>query len=222
MSSLLYGIAERAGILQFDAGLPRDEAEKRAICEALDAHAIPSPESVLGELIDAVRRRHDPRLADVLRASGLEAARAPTWGIARVAIEQDTYRPVNDHERGDAALVVPVIEDATIVDLAATVLGTSRTIPRLGVAEVIGADRITTARETDGPLRVFTTPCGWLRGNTLGVVIVNWRHAACRLDGLRELHCNIGLAARLHQATRSCWPVPRIVTFQTRGAHRAA
>lgn len=215
-------IGERAAILQYDAGLSREEAEKRAVGEALGTLPTQPTKGILDELRRAARKLSNPELAEAVQHAGLSGGRCPQWGFDHIVIENDTYRPANNQEFGKAALIVPATEDGRVIDLIATTLGTLETVTRLGVAKVIGADAVTAARDAGEPLRVFKTPFGWLRGGTLGAVTVDWRHAAEHLDGVRDIHCNADLAPRIHAATRSCWPVPRIVTLRTRKAHRAA
>jgi hypothetical protein len=213
---------ERAAILEYDNGLTRDEAEAQAVRELVDQlqEGIQPQTGVVAELAGADRRRMHPDLAEVLVALGLADVRAPAWGFDAVVPEGDTYRPAQSDEAGHQAVIVPAVEEGVLVDLVAQGLNSGRMLPRLGAAAVLGSEEIERARQCEDPLLVFNNAMSWLRGNTRGVVVINWREAGRELDGVETLFCRKDLAERLHEATRRCWPVPTIAV--TEGMRHAA
>jgi hypothetical protein len=203
---------ERAAILEYDNGLTRAEAEAQAVRELVDQlqKGTRPQTGIVAELAGADRRRSHPDLAEVLVALGLADVRAPAWGFDDVVPEGDTYRPAGPDEAGHQAVIVPATEEGAVVDLVAQGLNSGRMLSRLGATALLGSDEIERARRSEHPLIVFNNALSWLRGNTRGVVVVNWREAGRELEGADMLLCSKDLAERLHEATRRCWPVPTI------------
>jgi hypothetical protein len=205
-------IAERAAILEYDAGMLRAEAEAQAIDEACEEHAAVDrlPSGILSELIRAARWRRHPELVSLLEPLGVVNARSPIWGIGRVVVEGEAFLPAAPGEIGHSALIVPAFDCHGLADLVAQGLLSGRLARRLGVAVLLGLEQVEIARETGEPLLVFDTPLAWLRGSTRGSVIVDWREAGFELDGVRTIYCKRSIAPRVHDITRRCWPVPKI------------
>lgn len=215
---------ERAAVLEFDAGLGRAEAERRALAdiyhELLGCRG--RARGILDELIRADARRQAPALQEALQALGLAGVRAPLWGFGYVVAEQDIWRPAGDEEPGMAALIVPACEEGAIVDLVAQRLGDGRVLCRLGVVDLLGWDELQIARDSGGPLLVYRDVLTWLRGHGRGTVILDWARAHRHLDGLATLLCSERSAPLLHRATRRCRPVPTIGILRPREARLAA
>jgi hypothetical protein len=125
-------------------------------------------------------------------------------------VEGNTYRPALTGGSGASAVIVPACEEGAIGDLVAQGLTSGRMLPRMGVASVLGADEINTAREDDQPLLIFVNAMSWLRGGCRGAVIIDWQQAGDSLDGTEVIHCPISIAADIYKATRRCWPLPKI------------
>ncbi len=215
---------ERAGILEFDNGLPRAAAEKQAATEMYDnlkAVARPLP-GILGELISASKRRFDQGQAQALADLGLARGRWPMWGVGEVVPEAAAYRPAVEDEPSHPALIVPASEGGALVDLVAHDVASGRMLRRLCAAHLLGADEVEWARESGDPLFVFDDALKWLRGSTCGVVILDWQRAGYELDGVRVVMCSRELAPRLYAATRPCWPPPTIAVPAAQELHRAA
>jgi hypothetical protein len=216
MQDLRADFNERAGILEYDNGLTRDEAESQAVGELVDQvqERAQRQSGIVAELAGADRRRKHPDLAEVLVALGLEEVRAPAWGFGAVVPDDGTYRLAGPDEAGHQAVIVPATEDGAVVDLVAQGLNSGRMLSRLGAATVIGSDEIERARQSDDALIVFNNALTWLRGHTRGVVVLNWEEAGRELEGVETLFCRKDLAGRLHEATRRCWPVPTIAVAE--------
>jgi hypothetical protein len=119
--------------------------------------------------------------------------------------------------------VVPSVVDDGIEDLVAHGFRSRRPLTRLGVATALGRDEIDAAREHRATLLVFDNVLTWLRGQTLGAVIIDWRRAGALLEGVRTLACSPALAPQLHRATRRCWPRPIVaIPAATSERRRAA
>lgn len=224
MTDWLAHFDERAGVLEYDNGLPRAEAEAQVVGEIYDhlkATSRPLP-GILGELARASQKRLVPEPAPWLAGLGLASIRAPMWGIGTVVPEAGTYRPPLDGELGHDALIVPSSEAGALVDLVAHGVNAGRMLTRLGAAHLIGADEVEWARESGDPLFVFDDALGWLRGSTYGVVILDWQRAGYELDGVRVVMCSRPLAPRLYAATRKCWPPPTIAVPSAQDVRRAA
>lgn len=87
---------------------------------------------------------------------------------------------------GAPALILPIIDEGRIVDVAAWHAGGGRMATRFGIGHSIGQGQI--ARDglgtTGRALPIFRNPLGWLRENRCGLVIVDWKLAAHALSGL--------------------------------------
>jgi len=216
---------ERVGILQYEAGMTRANAETRARAEIYDtvvANGV-ADLGIVGELAAANRRRHLPEVEVILHQVGLASCAAPAWGVGHV-IDEDggIYRPAEPGEtESEAAAIVPSFVDG-LEDLVAHGLRSRRTLTRLGLAAVVGAIEIDNAREQDQPLLVFSDPLAWLRGDTHGIVVIDWKHIGAELEGVRALICLPTIAPQLHQATRCCWPRPVVATPPRKDLQHAA
>jgi hypothetical protein len=215
---------ERAAVLEFDGGLSRAEAERRALADIYQAllGCRGRARGILDELIRADARRRAPALEEALQALGLAGVRAPLWGFGHGVAEQDTWRPAGGDESAMAALIVPACEDGALVDLVAQQLADGRLLSRLGAVDLLGWDELQTARDSGGPLLVYRDILTWLRGHGRGTVLLDWRSAHRHLDGLATLLCNERSAPFLHRATRRCRPVPTIGILRPREAGLAA
>jgi hypothetical protein len=220
------GFEERAAFLEFCCCLERHKAEAEAardIYDALITGPFPGGD-LLSELVGANHRQHHPEFAEVLGLLGLTACRAPLWGGGRI-VDQGLgmYRPAELEEIGaEPAIIVPAITNLGIEDLVANGLRSRRTLTRHGLAAVVGAIEIDKAREHDQPLLVFNDPLAWLRGDTHGIVVIDWKTIGAELDGVRALICSPTIAPRLHQATRCCWPRPVVATPPRKDLQHAA
>jgi hypothetical protein len=216
--------AERVAVLELDQELPVERAKARALAEVYDGlveRRAPA-QGILGELVGAEARRHDPMLEEVLAACGLVHRRAPAWGVESVVKEGDTYRPA-DSEPGRPAIVVPADDlSGGIADLVACGLASGRMLARLGAASVVGASEIKLARENLAPLIVFGNTMAWLRGDCRGAVVIDWRRAGEALDGVHTIKCSAAIAPQIYIATRGCWPRPRILVAVSPEARHAA
>jgi len=215
---------ERAAVLEFDGGLSRAEAERRAVADTYDELVGRGcrARGILGELIRADAQRQVPALEEALHALGLAGVRAPLWGFGSVVAEQDTWRPARDEEVGMAAAIVPACEEGAIVDLVAQRLGDGRLLSRLGLVDLLGWDELQKARDSGAPLLVYGDVLTWLRGQGRGAVLLDWRAAHRHLDGLATLLCSARIAPRLHRATRRCRPLPTVAVLRPREAGLAA
>jgi hypothetical protein len=224
MHTHLQDLAERAVILEYDAGLPRTEAEAMAIAEYLDSHtgADNKIRGLLEELIRASRQIGHPDLHPVLEDLGLLNVRVPSWGVDMVVPDTVAgYRPAAKGKGGRWAFIAPVYDEDGLADLVAESLKTGRLLRRYCFGTVLGAKAIEEAREFDEPLFVFHRPSSWLRGHCLGAVVLDWEQIGHEFNGVRKLFCHASLASRLHEATRRCWPRPTIALPTAGGAQRA-
>lgn len=203
---------ERAAIAEFDAGLPRSEAESFAVSDLYDRlYREPQEQrDIIGELAAAGRLRQHPTVSACLNELGLTELRGPAWGVASVVATSSNYHPAAPSEDATGAIIVPAVQGGVVSDLVACSLNSQRMLPRLGVAALIGADELDAARRTGKPLLVFADAIRWLRGHARGISIVNWHDAPKELEGVEVLLCSSFLAPRLHAATRTCWPRPTI------------
>jgi len=214
---------ERAAILEYEAGLPREEAEKQALIEIYDQSILCGVQypGILTELVCASRQRFDSQLASTVDELGLNDVRAPLWGLDVVMAERDTYCPALGDEPGRMAFIAPATEEGSLVDLIAQSLASGKMLSRLGMASVIGADEIEISRAHDLPLLIFVNAMSWLRGGCRGAVIVNWQEAGRSLDGVSIILCPTSIAAHIYKATRKCWPVPKIGVPESEVRHAA-
>lgn len=215
---------ERAAVLEFDAGLPRLQAEARALAETYDRlSSVPArANGIVDELMFAAACRRTPGVAAALDALGLACVRAPLWGVGCVVAEYGLWRPAGKGEPGISALIVPACEEGGIVDLVAQNLADGRLLTRLGLVDLLGRDELEIARDRGEPLLVFDNVLAWLRGHCRGSVILDWHRAHRELDGLGMLLCSERTAPLIHRATRRCRPVPTIAVPQQEGSDLAA
>jgi hypothetical protein len=210
---------ERAAILEYNGGLSRADAKAWTLQEICSQKLAGGILGILRELAQANRRRTHPYLAPALADLGLASVQGPAWGFAHVVADGETYRPALDGETAHAAFIVPAVEDGGVVDLVACALASRRMRSRLGVAAVVGLEEIERARDADAPLIVFDDAGRWLRGNTHGAVVVDWKRAAGEVEGVPVLLCSATLAPRLREATRRCWPRPIIAYAPEKTRH---
>lgn len=215
-------IVERAAFLEYCCGVPRPEADARAIAEFCNTHVAATPPGVIGELIAADRRRRHADLQHDLAALGLVGCRTPEWGVASIVRDGRVYRPAAGGEPASPAIIAPAVANGLVQDLVAQDLATSQLRSRLDVAAVIGADEIELARIAGRPLLVFANVVSWLRSGTRGSVVIDWSRAGGDLDGIRAVLAPAHLAQRLHEATARCWPRPVIATPEKPASARNA
>ena len=91
-----------------------------------------------------------PDLAAALQACGLPIT--TVLGVSFVEIDAHHYAPVAG---GKPAIIVPLFEDGTLLDLIATGLQTRTTRTRAGIAMVLGQEWIDRAKDTGTALRLF-------------------------------------------------------------------
>jgi hypothetical protein len=215
---------ERAAVLEFDASLPRLQAEALALAETYDRLSdVPvRANGILDELMIAAACRRTPEVAAALDELGLAGVRAPLWGVGCVVAEYGLWRPAGEGEPGVAALIVPACKEGRIVDLIAQSLADGRQLTRLGLVDLLGRDELEFARDRGEALLVFDDVLAWLRGDCRGSVILDWHRALRALDGLGMLLCSERIAPVLHRATRQCRLVPTIAVPQREEAGLAA
>jgi hypothetical protein len=96
---LRYEYQERAGIMEFDGGLPRDEAEARALVDLLRRH----PGALIGLHALQVESRGAPAYVFTTDLA-FARDRLPRLGV-RVIAEMDPAEVIRTHFRGTALLV---------------------------------------------------------------------------------------------------------------------
>ena len=181
--------------------------------------ARPQSSPLLGELNRATRLARDTQLQDALAACHL-TTKASSWGLEYVEFHALFYEP--SQQAGDAALIVPVLDDGELVDLVACRLSDRRIATRCGNARVLGGEWIDAAVEKGWLLPLHSDPCGWLCNGRRGAVIVDWSRASAILDGVEALVCTSrSLAARVHATTRRMIRPPRIHFVQRSTRHVA-
>lgn len=218
---LYESFEERAGIVEFESGVPRADAEAQAIRELYDVLRAEPADGMIAELAKACRLLWAPGLAPILRALGLDAVRAPAWGFDHVVWGNGTYRPAGPDVQGEAAFICLAIENGIVADLVATRLDGKLTASRCGVARILGVDEIERAYREGRSLLVFNDARSWLRGNRLGVVVVDWARIADAFDGLSALLCGSqAIAERLDRVTAHYSQQP-IIGVVERASHAA-
>jgi hypothetical protein len=132
---------------------------------------------------------------------------------------RDYYAPC---EGGSIAVVVGVVEDGDLVDLAAVELPSQRVATRLGVGRALGFDAIERVRWHGGILRLVDRPVDWLRDPDGVAFIIDWSVAAFTLADLDhpvttlankpiEVCCSsLALAERVDAAFLRQLPIPRL------------
>ena len=161
------------------------------------------------ELIDAAENG----MVEALRAIGVTSRGALATGlyVGRQHVTTLSGEPpalYEPDELGTEHLIVPVIEGGAVADLLAfRVEKPERWWLRNCLGAVLGQDVIDKAEffsDTECPessLRVFRSPLSWLRHDCAGAVILDWRVAACRLAGIREVVAeDVGLGERIERA----------------------
>lgn len=201
---------ERAGILEFDQGMPRAAAESQAVRDIYDRLIEQHLPGIMGELVVADRRRRDLRICAELQ-SGFGHTRFP-WGLGLVVADGAGYRPASTDEPASTAYIAPVIAGGRIVDLVAQTFRLQGIRSRLRITSVVGSDYVEAARVDGTPLHVYASIPQWLIGGGYGAVVVDWKRAGRELDGVALILCSPSIANQLHDATRECCPVPIIAT----------
>jgi hypothetical protein len=172
---------------------------------------------LLRELLTAHRMARLPDLASALEACALPIDTGPTWGAAFVEIDAHNYAPAAG---GKPAIITPLFDDGTLIDLVATGLETRSTRTRVGIATVLGFEWIDHARETATAVRLFADPIEWLRNGRRGAVIVDWRAARFVLADVPGIACESEfLAKQVDRAMRQPTHLPKLFV---READRAA
>lgn len=150
------------------------------------------------ELLHAWRLARSPAMQTVLDRAGLPEPR-PTWGIDWVEPDGALYRPVA--EGGRVAAIFGVWQEATLLDLVAVSLETRAMRRRLGLALLLGHDRLDGAHRFGRPITVFPDPLAWLAAERRGVVVLDWRDVSFELGDVPALACaDEAMALRLHRA----------------------
>lgn len=85
------------------------------------------------------------------------------WGFSHIVIDGDTFRPAGDGEPGQAATVAPAFKAGRLCDLVAQPLQAGPPVTRLGVAAMLGAGFVESARNCGEPLLILPTLLQWLR-----------------------------------------------------------
>ncbi len=161
------------------------------------------------ELIDAA----EASMVETLRALGVTSRGAIATGlyVGRQRVTTLPGEPLalyEPDEFGTEHIIVPVIESGTMMDLLAFhVKAPARWWLRTGYGAVLGQDVIDKAEFFNAPedleslLRIFRTPLSWLQAECTGAVILDWRVAHCRLDGVRKVVAeDVGLAEKIERA----------------------
>jgi hypothetical protein len=160
------------------------------------AHACPT---LLHELQIASQRARQGASAPILRTAGLYDLLGlpddPPWGIDRVSVGEEFYQP-EPYPDGLPALIVPAIEDGSLIDLVAVSLATGAVRTRYGEVDYIGHNALF-ERSCDGePVPVFADAPSWLRAGGDGIFIVDWTHIRSHLGALPGLVCQTPALAR--------------------------
>lgn len=169
----------------------------------MDSHALTL------ELIGAA----DSGMTETLRAINVTSRGAMATGlyvgrqfVTTLAGEPPAlYEP---DENGTEHLILPVVEGGAVADLLAFRADKpERWWLRTGIGAVLGQDAIDKAEffsDDDGPegsLRVYRSPLSWLRSECQGCCILDWRVAACRLAGVREVVAeDLGIGEKIERA----------------------
>src|SRR5262249_40395871 len=147
--------------------------------------------------------------------------RDPVWGLAYAHPEHDgIYTP--SYEKGSRlAVIVPVSDGRSIIDLAATCPTTRRTRTRLGVATVLGWRELADARFGEEPAQLWSDPIEWVRQGGVGSVILDWDQAHLELSDLVSIKAQTDeLAAKVDHALRL--PLMRLPKILVPESYRAA
>ncbi len=126
-------------------------------------------------------------------------------------------RDMRDARGHVLAVIIPALaENGETVDLAAWRLDTGALATWLGVAVMLGEDRLTAPRIEVDALRVFPGPLEWLRAERRGVVILDPERARWRLAGERLIVDDAPFGRRIREALRL--PEPRVFVETRRRA----
>ncbi len=184
------------------------------------------------EVRGAVARVRDQHLAALINAgvpaaaiAELGAKQAP-FGVGRVDFQRGRIYEPSGEPHAIGALIVPVYEDAILVDLIALrLLQPSLWKWRVGEAWALGADEIQRGTSWDGftEVELHATPIEWLAAAGKGGCILNWADTT-RIRALSSFDRVIAtdprvidrLEAILNRPARK----PQIIV--NRVAHRAA
>jgi hypothetical protein len=171
---------------------------------------------LLRELLAAHKLARTPDLAEALQACGLPSDGVPIWGVEFVELAGDYYQP---RSGGHPAIIVPVFDAGTLVDLTATGLATRRTVTRMGAASILGQDAIDRAMEAGTHLHIFPDPIEWLRNRCNGAVVLDWRSAPFALSEVPAIACaNELLTKKIDKALRQPLRVPPLYVREERRA----
>lgn len=180
--------------------------------------------TLLHELSKARQRVRHSSFAPILRTAELEDLLAlpeyPPWGCAYVSAGDEFYQP-EPYPDGTLALILPAIENFTLIDLLAVSLETGALRTRYGIADYLGHNALDFRRWQGEPVAVFEDPVSWLRHGGEGVFIVDWRHIVRELAGVAQLVCQTpALALRIKQAFEQAIPCPPLLVSSDRKESR--
>jgi hypothetical protein len=168
------------------------------------------------EYLVARRTGRRPDLAAALQACSLPAE---GLGVSFVEIDAQHFAPATG---GKPAIIVPLFEDGTLLDLVATGLQTRTTRTRAGIATVLGQEWIDRAKDTGMALRLFGDPIEWHRNGRRGAVVVDWRAARYVLADVPDIACETELLAKqVERAMRQPASTPRLFVKEE-ATHAAA
>jgi hypothetical protein len=163
------------------------------------------------ELDQALHRADDERLAYLLNALNLPLHRVPV-GVAFVAIAGDRYFP---DPNANAAIILPVEENARLVDLCCCRLVDRCTALRVGDGRFLGMVWCQRAVVRGERLIVHSDPLAWLHRGAVGVVVVDWRGSLPLLFNTKRILCdNETLARRLQGGLAILGTFPEIAFAQ--------
>jgi len=171
--------------------------------------------TLLHELERAGRRARDGASVPLLRAAGLidllDVREAPPWGFDYVSAG-DAFYQTEPYPDGTTALIVPAIENLSLVDLVAISLETGAVRTRYGIAEYVGHNVLRDCEWDREPLAVFEDAVSWLRAGGNGVWLFDWTHVHHHLHSLPQLVCQTAsLARRIKQAFEQAIPCPPLL-----------
>jgi hypothetical protein len=171
--------------------------------------------TLLHELERAGRRARHGASAPFLRTAGLvdllDLPEYPPWGIDFVSADDEFYQ-TEPYPDGTTALIVPAIENLSLVDLVAVSLDTGAVRTRYGIAEYVGYNALRDSEWDQEPLAVFDDAVSWLRAGGNGVYFVDWTQIHVHLQGLPQLVCQTAaLAQRVKQAFEQAIPCPPLL-----------
>jgi hypothetical protein len=169
--------------------------------------------TLLHELYTARRLARASASAPFLRTAGLIDLLAlpeyPPWGIEWVSAGEEFFQP---DRYGTPALILPAIENFSVIDLVAVSFDTGAVRTRYGIAEYLGFNE-SDNRALDGEaVPVFEDAASWLRGGGDGIFIVDWTQIVMHLRSLPALVCQTAaLAERIKRAFEQAIPCPPLL-----------